>query len=577
VGATDDTSGFEIDLGQARRVDRLRMNGIKAPFLKRLRLEGSGDRAHWTVLVDDGTVFDLPAESLRRTTLDFAPGEFQYLRVTWDDRNSAVVAAPQTVEAHLAGAALPPPVEFVDLAFERRASEPGKSRFRVHLPGTHLPIVALDLVCAGGHVRRTAQVTEPRLSGSEVAPVALGSHTLQRAERDGLVAADLRIPITRPSGAEVDLVVDDDNNPPLDVLAVRAQLTPLPWIYFESAAGDSLVAHYGDASLAAPHYDLEAVRDAVGRVPLANARWGEVRSVTATAPTPLTSEAVPARGAPLDPKTFTFSRVIPAGAPGLTALLVDAAMLAHSRNLHDVRIADGKGFQVPYVVERMSEPLSIDLPLPEAVASSTPAPPHASHYRVQLPFDSLPPAQLVLSTRARIFDRFVGVTAELPRVDGRSAPGAISLAVRRWRHADRDQPAPDFVVALPGLNVATLQLWIDEGDNSPLPLETPRLLLPGYRLRFFRDGADALSLLYGARQLGAPQYDLALLASQVLGVGATEVVALDEGSGGVVPPAEHGTLTEQRVFWVALIAAVVALLAVTARLILPSGRANVDP
>jgi len=52
VAATKKTSGFELDLGRAEEVDRLRFEGIAAPFLKRARVEGSGDRAHWTLLAD---------------------------------------------------------------------------------------------------------------------------------------------------------------------------------------------------------------------------------------------------------------------------------------------------------------------------------------------------------------------------------------------------------------------------------------------------------------------------------------------------------------------------------------------
>jgi hypothetical protein len=46
------TSGFEADLGQPFAIDRFRIDGLSPPFLKRIRLEGSGDRARWTVLVD---------------------------------------------------------------------------------------------------------------------------------------------------------------------------------------------------------------------------------------------------------------------------------------------------------------------------------------------------------------------------------------------------------------------------------------------------------------------------------------------------------------------------------------------
>src|SRR4051812_12937075 len=65
------TSGFEADLGELMTVDRLRVDGIGQPFLKRLTLEGSGDRQRWTLLVAEGTMFDLPDEKLVQTELRF--------------------------------------------------------------------------------------------------------------------------------------------------------------------------------------------------------------------------------------------------------------------------------------------------------------------------------------------------------------------------------------------------------------------------------------------------------------------------------------------------------------------------
>ena len=73
-------------------IDRFRIDGLSPPYLKRIRLEGSGDRARWTVLVGEGTVFDLPDSRLRQTELSFAAGSYRYLRVTWDDARSARVA-----------------------------------------------------------------------------------------------------------------------------------------------------------------------------------------------------------------------------------------------------------------------------------------------------------------------------------------------------------------------------------------------------------------------------------------------------------------------------------------------------
>jgi len=138
-------SGFEADLGEIRTADRLRIDGLPPPFLKRLRLEGSGDRARWTLLVAEGTLFDLPDEKLRQTELAFAAGAYRYFRLTWDDTNSGRLPPPASAAARLVTSVVPPPPLTASLAVERRPSEPGRSRYRIRLPGGHLPIAALEL------------------------------------------------------------------------------------------------------------------------------------------------------------------------------------------------------------------------------------------------------------------------------------------------------------------------------------------------------------------------------------------------------------------------------------------------
>src|SRR6185503_5515465 len=166
------------------------------------------------------------------------------------------------------------------VTFERRPSEPGRSRFHVRLPGGRLPIAALTLDVAGGHILRDADVYEARLAGAEAAPALIGRGTLKRVEQGSLAAVALRVPIEAPVEAEVDLVVDDGNNPPLDVRAITAEFAELPWIYFEAPEG-ALAARYGNRSLPAPEYDLEAARPALRIDTVTDATWGEPRTRTA--------------------------------------------------------------------------------------------------------------------------------------------------------------------------------------------------------------------------------------------------------------------------------------------------------
>jgi hypothetical protein len=568
IAPTKLTSGFEADFETALPIDRLRIEGLPAPFLKRVQIEGSGDRAHWTLLVPDGTLFDLPNDGLELTALDLPAGSFRYIRLTWDDRASRRMPLPRQVEVRVVSATRGPAPLRTAVTVERRPSEPGKSRFRIRLPGAHLPIVAIELAVAGGNVLRTARITEGRLEGSTVVPTELGTATLRRSVRDGLAAAELRIPIVPPSESQLELSVDDGNNPPLDVTGATAIFATLPFIFFESN-GDTLVARFGDQRLAAPRYDLEAERDRVPSLSLAAARWGAAREVAVAAGGG--AAAMPTAGATIDPQQFRYARSIPAGGAGLATLPLDAAALAHG-TLADVRIATADGHQVPFLVERLAEPLAVTLPAPEHLTSGR-DPSTRSRYRIRLPYAGLPASRLVVQTDARVFDREVELQM-LPNAadDPRARSGPVTIAAAAWRHADPELPAPALTMELPALRVAELSLVIDEGDNAPLPLRGATLLLPAYRLRFFRDAQTPLTLLYGRSDISAPRYDLALLAPRLLGAPAQDVVASAERETSDVTG-----VTPTIVFWCALALAVLALVVLIARLLRPGGGAPTTP
>ena len=129
------TSGFEADLGAATLVDGLRFDGLPPPYLKRVRLEGSGDREHWTLL-NQGTIFDLPDEQLRLMELRFRAGSYRYIRAIFDDTNSQRLPHPYAAAARMIVGAMPPPPLTAAVTFERRNAEPGRSRFRVKLART---------------------------------------------------------------------------------------------------------------------------------------------------------------------------------------------------------------------------------------------------------------------------------------------------------------------------------------------------------------------------------------------------------------------------------------------------------
>ena len=279
-----------------------------------------------------------------------------------------------------------------------------------------------------------------------------------------------------------------------------------------------------------------------------------------------------APGAALNLAAFPFSREIRAGTPGLNAIALDAAVLAHAGapGLADIRIAASSGQEIPYLLEMLDEPLSVILP---PLEKATPprgaddagrrATGTRSHYRILLPYETLPASRLVLETTARVFERGVFVMAGREDRDAGRAGGARWVAGRRWGHADPETPAPALVLDLQPPGTRDLLLIIEEGDNQPLPLSPLRLLLPAFRLRFFRDTDASCLLLYGRKDLAPPRYDLALIAPRLVGAPAYDVELGPERS---TPPRATGTLPPA-VFWGALITAVVVLLLLVVRLL----------
>ncbi len=561
---TRKTSGFEVDLGEVVMVDRVRFEGLPAPFLKRVQLEAGGDRTRWTTLHEQATVFDLPDEDLSLLELDFRPGEYRYLRVVWSDRSSHRLPLPRRVNVRLLEGSPPPPPLEEQMLFEKRASEPGRSRYRVFLPAGGLPIVGLELETGHAYVLRRARVSEARLSGSEIRPSVLGETTLRRIVREDLVASHMGVPISTPTETELEIEIDDGDNPPLELKTVTARFAPQPWIYFESPDGKPLHARYGARGLRAPSYDLEALKGALGSEGLARrvkiAHFGESRNVVVTSSEPAIADAV-GGGAKIEVRGFQSRRAIEQGPLGLNALRLDPAVLAGSSRLGDLRIVDRSSVQVPYIQETLGEPTILDLA--DLVLAPEEADERQSVYRLALPYESLPAARLTIATTARVFERRVRLIREETR-NRRDPPIRVTLDEEVWRNRDSGREAPLLNLQVPALAGAELLLIVEEGDNSPLELESPRLYLPSYRLRFVRRNEERLSLIYGQHGLAAPRYDLALLAPRVLGARVPEVALSDiEEELPVIGGDRIGTI----VFWSVLVLALIVLFGLVARLL----------
>jgi hypothetical protein len=406
----------------------------------------------------------------------------------------------------------------------------------------------------------------------QVEPVETGRARLRRVVRDGQAAEDLRVRIQSPSEPDLDLVFEDGDNPPVDLQGVTAVFAELPWIYFESEPG-TLIARYGSAKTFAPRYDLEAMRASMPDT-TSSATWGPESERPAAVTTSAAAPPMPARGSALVVSDFRYVRSLPSGPQGLTVVPLDVAAYAHSAGqgglFNDVRILDRDGLQVPYLLEKRDEPLVYDLrferrePSPAAGAR-----PGGSEYVVPIPYRELSGTEIVLTTRARVFERTVRIgVLQPPDRQGRT-PGLSAVQTHVWRHEDDAVPARPLTLAVPHAPIGEVVIEIDEGDNQPLPIERATLLVPSYAVRFFRADAAPLLLAYGRPNLPNPRYDLALLAPYVLGQRAqTAEAGPERGANGDAPESgAQPSLVSPMAFWAVLGVAVVVLLGLVVRMV----------
>lgn len=545
------SSGIEADLGSLRRIDHVRFEGIRTPVMKRVKIEASGDRARWIELVPQGTIFDLPEEGLQRLEVGFEPVEVRFLRATFDDRNRAVVRPRPRMSVRLSSVASSE-APTIPLGSETIRSEPGKTRIRIVLPSPAFPLQAIMVEGGAGNVFRKAEVVESTLTPQGLVPKTIGSGTLKRAVVGELVASEMRIPIFRPAGSEIQLVIDDGDSPPLTLGRIIGELAPQPSILFEVPAIAPVVAQWGDAALEAPQYDLEAVRAHLPRLRPVRARWdGGPRPIEQSF-VERPSLSAPEPG-PLVEGEYRFERSIEVAEPGLVSLPLDARVLAHAQLPRDVRVVDADGRQIAWIAELRSEPLELRLGPMRSLGRSG----NLSRYELRLPVAGLPASRLVLETRAPLFRREVRVLVpDLTRGEERR------VAAGSWVHAESPLAPPPLTLALPRIPGDLLVVEIDEGDNPALPLENPRLLLPLHALRFHAPRGSGLRLLYGNPEASAPSYDVELLAERVLRQPAAEARL------GSEVEKQSTKMTRSRLwFWIVVAVAALALLVMLARML----------
>jgi hypothetical protein len=401
----------------------------------------------------------------------------------------------------------------------------------------------------------------PVVSEDAVREQIIGQGCIYRVAIEGQKTSEnLSVPLeNRVPSRELILIIKNGDSPPLAITGVHMERRPMNLVFLARSAG---IFHLltGNSRCAAPRYDLAALGADLKNVAVTPVKI----STLADNPdfhAPEALAGVELGGTALDVSDWKFRKPVKISDGGAQQLELDLDVLAHADpGFADLRVMRGSN-QVPYLVQHTSISRALT---PSVTLTNDAKQPKLSRWMIKLPQAGLPLTRLSCETRTALFQRDVTLYEEL--TDERGDKYRRDLGNESWTQTP-DRKSRTF--ALPvneRLQSDTLFLETENGDNPPIELEKFTTFYPATRVLFKAKADDELFLYYSNPRVSAPNYDLNLVAGQLLAADkVTATLATEEqlkksswaesqtpGKGGVM-------------FWGILAVVVVALLAIIGR------------
>jgi len=549
-----------ITTGIAEPLDSLTLETPATGFIKAVTVEGSTDRQTWQPLVTGQPIFRQPtgASQLR---IGLPAGVWPFLRVTVDDRRAEAV--PLTGVSLTPTTGEPAAAEEIPAKLVERTDD-GQTRLTLDLGAAHLTVAALRLETSDPLFTRAVSIAVRQVAENAITERVLARDTVFRVNVEGYPSAErLEIPLDLSlTGRELLVLIDNGDSQPLQISAIHVTRRPVYAVFLAQQPGRYQVLT-GNPRCAAPRYDIAALAGRLkGAVPAPV-------SLTALAGNPAYQPAEPFPeiqdlGSPLDVTPWGYRKPVTLARASVQQLDLDLDVLSKTTSYFgDLRLVrDGK--QRPYVLERTTIARKL---VPEISRVDDPKRPAVSRWQIKLPQPGLPVTRLTCTTTTPLFRRPSSLFEE--PADERGEKYHRELGAASWV---RTPPATREVLELTINSTPltdTLWLEIENGDNSAIQLADFQFYYPVMRLLFKAPGAPQTYLYYGNRRASFPQYDLDLIAPQLLAeekspatLGAAEPLKKTSWGG-----AEQTTPTGNAIFWVVLGAVVIILLVVIVRLL----------
>ena len=551
------TTLIVMEVGLSQPINGVTLESPASGFIKAVRVEGSGDGTSWQTLAQGQLIFRQAGVSQLRVS--FPSGTWNFLRVAVDDNRSQPIAFTGA-RVH-AAAAESVPTEPSPVGITERHEKPGETRLALDLGAAHLQVASLQIETAEPLFTRHVTLAVPQINEDTIREQTIGQGAMYRiAVAANPVSSNLKINLERRvDSRELVLLIHNQDSPPLAIDAVRAERRPAYLVFWATQPG---VYHLltGNSRCGAPNYDLAALAS--------NLKGARIFLPDLPSPTANPSYRAPEvlagigdSGSVLDVSPWAFRKAIKIARAGAQLIELDSDVLSRAQpGFQDLRLIRD-GHQTPYILERTS----ISRPLtPSVTATNDPKNRAISRWLIKLSHRKLPVTQLTCSSKTALFQREASLYEEIGDERGDKFQHVVGRA--SWTQTPA-RSSKDFIIPLDSApQTDTLVLEISNGDNPPIELENFRFFLPVTRVLFKARPEDEMILYYGNPNVGAPRYDLSLVAGELLAaektsasLGAPEQLrkisdAVSAGKGGVL-------------FWAVLALVVVVLLIIISRLL----------
>ncbi len=549
---------IEIDVNLRGQLIALGIETPAAEFLKAASLTGAsagGTRA----LLSAYPVFRQP-DGATQLLLQLPEGVWTHLTLTLDDARSKPIPIT-AILLHEAESPVPPP-EVAATRLVERVEGAGETRLTIDLGAARVPLAGLRFESDEPLFIRHVTLFTRQLENGEVRERPLGTGTIYRVAVEGgnpVAQLDLALD-SQPPSRELVVVIDNGDSPPLPVDAVVALRRSIHLVFHTRQAG-TFQLFSGNPRAAAPRYDVAALASQLKGATLASLKPGSLGANPEFHPSEPLAE-IPLFGAVLDVEPWLFRRAVKLAPGAVQQLELTPHVLAHSQaGLGDLRLV-AAGKQVPFFLERTGFTRVL---APEVSRTDDPKQPRLSRWTIRLPHAHLPLTAVSCEIKTVLFEREAQVIEEVP--DSRGERHRRLLGSSSWIRKPDGKSGRFSVNLSHPPQTETLLLEIDNGDNPALNLEKFRVFLPVNRLLFKAPPGAVMELCYGNVKAAPPNYDLGLVAPQILATAKSDATLADADPAG--PAGRSPSSRTMSLLFFGVLALVVAVLMVVIVRLLP--------